>query len=932
MYILCKLDMETTKKCKPSDWMKIQMNSSFSDYIGCITDATDEEQDDLPYDGDVAINCKYNNDSDNLSDCTCTRQISSILNLVCSDDNIKAAANYKTHSQPEEFSSYCRGAIGTMGISADNPGSEAPFKKESPFSSYSKPDSKEHLTHSKMSNILLRHFSKGELTSTYPLIECETIPETSLTESINDTVSKPEPPEHVKGLLAHEQWATNSAEYHLEKHEEVNTGDKNTNLLNENRPILKKPISSTAKCGYRQENLQLINENNTTHIFQNMKEESTLFKRTISPHELKYEQGQAHYCLPDFQVASEVKVPTRSNNMNSVPITETAKSFPVSLRESVSVNVIENNYFSSAAVENSEASGIPEQRQQLEMLTQHADTQNHIGHLRLNPKVLTQSDCPNASIAVYSEDTGMSSEVFTLHAPIPKQSTHGLSQARFQYGTTASALPAVGTVEAHYPNPPILLPELTLGEKMTQILKDQTDEVINKVEDFSKHVTQETLLLQDNCLALNQLKRYLDALERNYLTAREEHHKLQLQNYKDKAINIGEFDPERKLEGEIFRLGMLLEDIQEQTEDSKCNLSLLTSDESAHSSYSLCESSVVSSTADPPERRGIENLLLSNNEGEKSQILDVIPQTNQFSSEGDKCSLCLHMLQKRGESASRRQREPPRKGLLANKHSSNIMRCLSPEQKCPAEGLACHSQDTSSQKFNADEDSSMNGNTHIQEKKTGTCSLFMQRKPTDLSDSNLSSDSEDISAYNSYNDSPNKELVNCETGSCKTFNKRSHGERRGFRCRCPTRSKEQFQLRNYSLLSLMPNVEINVVFHLITYSQKRLPSQKAQKNKQPCELVNRLPARQNLEAAKTCYSSTHDKIILSYHCLPSKKSGQTKSAINIQYRNANESNANQILHSTLDHAIQTANILKKATERMVQAVSEDLAKLKRKQL
>jgi len=45
--------------------------------------------------------------------------------------------------------------------------------------------------------------------------------------------------------------------------------------------------------------------------------------------------------------------------------------------------------------------------------------------------------------------------------------------------------------------------------------------------------------------ALNQLKRYLDVLERNYLTAREKHHNLQLQNYKDKSINVGEFDPER---------------------------------------------------------------------------------------------------------------------------------------------------------------------------------------------------------------------------------------------------------------------------------------------------------------------------------------------------------------------------------------------------
>ncbi|NXE78367.1 AKND1 protein, partial [Cochlearius cochlearius] len=277
-------------------------------------------------------------------------------------------------------------------------------------------------------------------------------------------------------------------------------------------------------------------------------------------------------------------------------------------------------------------------------LTQHADTQNHTDDLRLNPKILPQSDFPNADIAVYSGDTGTSSEVFTLHAPIPIQSTCGLSTARFQCGTTASASPAADRQCASTVNPSNVLRELTLGEKMFQILKDQTDQLIKKVEDFSKHMIQETFLLQDNCLALNQLKRYLDALERNYLTAREEHRNLQLQIYKDKSINVGEFDPERKVEGEILRLGMLLEDIQEQTDDSKCNLSsLFTSYESAHSSYSLCESSAVSSTADPPERRGIKAAFLhANNEGE-SQTTDVIPQANEFSLQGDKCNLCLHM-------------------------------------------------------------------------------------------------------------------------------------------------------------------------------------------------------------------------------------------------------------------------------------------------
>ncbi|XP_009975575.1 PREDICTED: protein AKNAD1 [Tauraco erythrolophus] len=698
--------METTKKCKLSEWMKTQMNSSFSDELGCATDATDEEQDDLPYDGDVEITCKYNNNTDNLNDCTCTKDVFGILCCTEDNKNIKATANYETHLQPEEFSNHHRGAKGTTGISVETPGSEASFKKESPVGGFSKPESKEHVTRSKMSNVFLRHFSKGELISTCQLIECETIPETSFTESIDDAVSTPEPSEHGKGPLAQEQPATNCQECTLEKHEEVNTGDKSQNSLNENRCASNKSVSSTGKCSCRQGNSQLISENEDTHVSQNMKKDRDLLKERDSPHKLRYGQGQAHYCVCDFpEVASEVKIPKRSDNINSVPTIERTKPFPILLSQSLIVNkILENkNYFNSAEVQNQEERSIPELVQQLEMLP--------------------QSDFPKASIAIYS--------------------------GGLQCGTTASALPAAGTVEAHCLNPSNLLPEPTLGEKMSQILKDQTDQLIKKVEDFSMRKTQETCLLQDNYPALNQLKRHLDALERNYLATREEHHNLQLQNYKNKSINIGEFDPERKVEGEIFRLGMLLEDIQEQTDDSKSNSSsLLTSYESAHSSYSLCE------------------------------------------------------------------------GL----HTDAL------------------------------EDTEINLNSGI------TKNLF----------------------------------------------------------------------------SLVPYVEIKVLVHPVTsmtpaYAQKVISTQKAQKSKRLHELVNRLSERQNFEAAKPCYSSTHDKITLSHQYLPSKKSARSKSAINIRNTNANDSNAN-ILSSTLDHAIQTANGLKKATERMVRAVSEDLAKIKRKQL
>ncbi|XP_069718666.1 protein AKNAD1 [Phaenicophaeus curvirostris] len=730
-----------------------------------------------------------------------------------------------------------------MGTSVERAGSEASFEKELPTDGVSKLGSKEHLTNSKMSDVLLRHFSKGELISTCPLIECETIPETSLTESTDDAVSRPWPSEYAEGPGACEPWATNFEEYHLEKQEEVSTADKNKYLLNQSC-ISKKPVSSAAKCGCRQDHSPPINEDEDTRIFQNMKEETHLYKKTVSPHELKYGQAETHYCLPDFsKVALEVEVPKRNDSIKPVPTTERAESFPVSLRNSVIANVSGNkNCFHSAETENREEMSIPELWQQLEMLTQQAVTQNHPDHPRLNPKMLPQSDFPNA---IYSGGSGTSSEALALHVSIPKQSTNGLPKARLHCGTTGSALPVAGPVEAGCLNHSNFLPELTVGEKMSQILKDQTAQLIKKVEDFSKYMILETFPLQDNYLALSQLKSHLDTLEKNYLTAREQHRYLQLQNYKDKSINVGEFDPERKVEGEIFRLGMLLEDIQEQTDDSKCN-SLLTSYKSACSSPSPCE------------------------------------------------------------------------------------RFLSPEEQYAAEGLAPHSQGTLSQIFNVDEES-MNGNSNIHKRKTGTRSPFIQRKPTDLSDTNLSSDSEDTSAYDSYNDSLSEELVNCETESYRTFNTRLCGERKGLRCRCPTESRDQFKLRNYKDTLQSCALCRNRSSGSSSFSQKRISIHKPQKNKQRHELANQLSERQNIEAAKTCYSSTYDKIIFSRQYLPSKKSTRSKSAVNIRNRNTNGSNAN-ILSSTLDHAIQTANSLKKTTEQMVRAVSEDLAKVKRKQL
>lgn len=54
-----------------------------------------------------------------------------------------------------------------------------------------------------------------------------------------------------------------------------------------------------------------------------------------------------------------------------------------------------------------------------------------------------------------------------------------------------------------------------------------------------------------------------DQLERRYISKKEEHRALEMQNYMGLSRNTGTFDPNRHVEGDIFRVGMHLEDIKE---------------------------------------------------------------------------------------------------------------------------------------------------------------------------------------------------------------------------------------------------------------------------------------------------------------------------------------------------------------------------------
>ncbi|KAM8838411.1 uncharacterized protein aknad1 [Synchiropus picturatus] len=90
------------------------------------------------------------------------------------------------------------------------------------------------------------------------------------------------------------------------------------------------------------------------------------------------------------------------------------------------------------------------------------------------------------------------------------------------------------------------------------------------VEEFKQSVNIKAFSLEEQQMMLRNMKEAQDQLERKYMSKKEEHRALEMQNYMGLNRNTGIFDPERLLEGDIFRAGMLLDDIKEMVDKHLC--------------------------------------------------------------------------------------------------------------------------------------------------------------------------------------------------------------------------------------------------------------------------------------------------------------------------------------------------------------------------
>ncbi|KAI3375007.1 hypothetical protein L3Q82_021535, partial [Scortum barcoo] len=442
--------------------------------------------------------------------------------------------------------------------------------------------------------LLLRHFSKEELLQSGRLIEAETLPEVSLLESVDDTI--------ISWAPTHNSTAINNNHSACDSHinsesfcsggrvEKSKSASENSGLEEEAErksdnitSAATDSITSGSECT---DSKQGSGDASAADV---AKQYDQVQRVTRSFSEMKYGQGQVHYPLPDFsKVAPKVKIPKApSGPARPVPQSPSAihraQSSP-GLLEVIS-RVLEDSVqpLEKPHVFKEEGKQTPTalvhhlQAEYDKLLTKYAEAENLIDQMRLGAsaqpttELMQYLDCDGDHQGNILVDEGshlgflapqippsgsslcLTSDIMTDNIVEKGDTT---AQSNIKEATTASSSqPEEGPSD---------------GERMTAELRDIIGHFMGKVEEFKLSVSNMSVSTAEQQMMLRSIMEAQDQLERKYISKKEEHRALVMQNYIGLSRNTGTFDPNRLVEGDIFRIGMHLEDIKEMIDKNVC--------------------------------------------------------------------------------------------------------------------------------------------------------------------------------------------------------------------------------------------------------------------------------------------------------------------------------------------------------------------------
>ncbi|CAB1443027.1 unnamed protein product [Pleuronectes platessa] len=409
-----------------------------------------------------------------------------------------------------------------------------------------------------INQLLLRHFTQEELLRPGRLIDAETLPEVSLLESTswaptrNSTATKNN----------HTEIPARDSEIFSDRTDEKShTASQSSSL---ERSIDKSSRDSNQSSG----------DNTATEaVVQEKSEEEDRFQRaplvrTRSFCEMKYGQGQVHYPLPDFsKVAPKVKIPKApSGPSRPAPPTPSpmyrAQSSPGML--DLISRVLEDSVPQpeKAYVFKDEAKQYPSGLAEYDkLLNRFAEAENLIDQMRLGTNLSTDlmlySECDDDHQRNLAEGSHLG-----FLAPHLHPSEH--------FGQRRGTVPQSNTTEVIAAS--LSPPEegLSDGARMTAELRDVISPFMQKAEELKRIVSNMSISIEEQQMMFRSMMEAQDQLERKYMSTRDEHRALEMQNYMGLSRNTGTFDPDRLVEGDIFRIGMHLDDIKEMVDKNLC--------------------------------------------------------------------------------------------------------------------------------------------------------------------------------------------------------------------------------------------------------------------------------------------------------------------------------------------------------------------------
>ncbi|XP_038601507.1 microtubule organization protein AKNA [Tachyglossus aculeatus] len=302
-----------------------------------------------------------------------------------------------------------------------------------------------------------------------------------------------------------------------------------------------------------------------------------------------YGQGRLHYPLPDFsKVEPRVRFPKDYHPPRGRPLDTRASRAMSPLVFKSPAEIVREVLLSSEEAPSSSSRVVtqvpdefrtPEQATQLvqqlqedyhRLLTKYAEAENTIDRLRLGAKVNLHSDPPRPNHGIRTGTLPAGAQPLTLSIPQARRAMFQSDPGLTPWATQDPGSPSAqgdkhntSFCRAQCPSLPQCpgLDRSSPGDLLTQTLAARVENLLAQVESFEGLVQTRRLASHDQLKDFWKLKAAQSALEGAYLQAREKHQ--QLQQLQDPEEPPGEFDLDRAVEGEIFRLGIHLEELKD---------------------------------------------------------------------------------------------------------------------------------------------------------------------------------------------------------------------------------------------------------------------------------------------------------------------------------------------------------------------------------